>query len=229
MVNHLACIMDGNRRWAKKGGFLLPGGIREGMGRINVAVDFCLKHSIPYLSLYAFSIENLKRSAVERDCCFNLILENGEKQAAQMSKQGVRVRFVGDRTLFPPHVCRMIEFIEKETAGGNRLSLNLLFCYGGRQEIIAGVRTIIEKVRAGQWADADLDEEQFKNYLWTGNIPDPDLIIRTGYAHRLSNFFAYQSAYSELYFIDCLWPDIQEKHLEEAVQYFLACKRNFGK
>jgi undecaprenyl diphosphate synthase len=229
MINHLACIMDGNRRWAKKAGCLLNRGVKEGMNNINTVVNFCLKHNIPFLSLYAFSIENLKRSAFERDCCFSLILENGENQAKDMKQKGVRVRFVGDHSLFPSSVRDMINYVEQETATGTQLTLNLLFCYGGKQEIIAGIRSIIKKVRADNWSDTDLDEESFKNYLWTGAIPDPDLIIRTGFAQRLSNFLPYQSAYSELYFANCLWPDLTEKELEEAVQYLTECKRNFGK
>lgn len=228
MIQHLACIMDGNRRWAKKQGLLLAGGASEGLNKITLAVDFCLAHKIPYLSLYAFSIENFKRSEYEKNVLFDLLAKNGKKQAEEMAAKNVRVRFIGDRSLFPDHVKAVINESEKKTASCTQLVLNLLFCYGGRQEILAAVNQLIEEKCANGTAASKITEQEFKKYLWLGGIPDPDLIIRTGFMHRLSSFLIYQSAYSELYFADCLWPDITEKNLQEAVAYFDECKRNFG-
>jgi len=227
MIRHIACIMDGNRRWAKKQGVRLAKGCGQGMQKISMVVDFCLAQQIPNLSLYSFSIENFNRSEYEKECYFNLLLDHGKEQADAMAQKSVRVRFVGNRSLFPQHVKNIIQFIEDATKPGNSLTLNLLFCYGGRHEIIAAIARIIEEVRMGK--EISLDEELLKNYLWMGNSPDPEIIIRTGFSQRLSNFLLYQAAYSELYFAQCLWPDITENHLNEAVQYYKECKRNFGK
>ena len=229
MIQHLACIMDGNRRWAKKQGLLLAGGASEGLNKIAVAVDFCLAHKIPYLSLYAFSIENFKRSEYEKQVLFDFLAKHGKKQADDMFAKNVRIRFVGDRSLFPAHVISVIDYSEKTTASCTQLVLNLLFCYGGRQEILAAVNQLVEeKCANGTAITTTITDKDFRKHLWFGDIPDPDLIIRTGFMHRLSSFMIYQSAYSELYFADCLWPDITEKQLEAAVTYFNECKRNFG-
>jgi len=228
MINHIACIMDGNRRWAKKQGILLGKGAAEGLNKVSVPVDFCLAHKIPYLSLYTFSIENFKRSDYEKEFLFNLLLNNGKKQADDMAAKNVRVRFVGERSLFPADVKSVIDHIEQKTASCTALVLNLLFCYGGRQELLSAVHQILEEKTAVGAVKTELTEDEFKKYLWMGDIPDPDLIIRTGSVQRLSNFLTYQAAYSELYFTDCLWPDITEKHLETAVAYYNECKRNFG-
>lgn len=229
MIQHLACIMDGNRRWAQQHELAMMLGGQEGLQRIGMVIQFCLERRISYLSLYAFALENFKRPQHEQDCYFNLILSHGKEQAAQMRQKGVRVRFVGNRALFPAHVIPMIEYIESETANGEALNLNFLFCYGGRQEILAALPALMRDVQQGIVTFETMQPDDFKKYMWSGDIPDPDLIIRTGFVHRLSGMFSYQSAYSELYFADCLWPDITEKILEDAVQFFKGTKRNFGR
>lgn len=228
MIRHLGCIMDGNRRWAKKNGVSLSDGVLEGLARAQTAVDFCLKKQIPYLSLYAFSIDNLKRSAIERECIFGLIIKHGQEYARQLASKGARVRIIGDHTLFPKQVKATCDAIEQITSSETKLTVQLLFCYGGRQEIVAGVKEICAQVHKGVLNLDSLTDESFKDYLWMGNIPDPDLIIRTGFAHRLSNFLLYQAAYSELYFPQCLWPDMNLDQFDEAFEYFKSCKRNFG-
>lgn len=228
MIQHLACVMDGNRRWAQKNGLSLKDGVMHGLARIDVVVDFCVEHKIPYLSLYAFSIENLRRTFVERMCVFNILIERGIEYAEHMAGKGVRVRLVGDRSLFPQEVLRTCDEIEKITKNGTKLSLQLLFCYGGRQEIVHAVQKCASDLKEGKIKPSDLTEDMFKHYLWMGNIPDPDLIIRTGFASRLSNFMMYQAAYSELYFPSCLWPDISLDSLGEAFKNFSSAKRNYG-
>jgi len=208
MIQHIACIMDGNRRWAKKNGLSLKEGVLEGLARVSTAVDFCLQHEIPYVSLYAFSIENLQRSAIERAVIFDTLIEFGEKYAEQMAKKGVRVHIIGDRSMFPPEVGNICDTIETITADCNRLSLQFLFCYGARQEIVAAAKKISQEVQLGHISLDSLTTDSFKKYTWMGDLPDPDLVIRTGYANRLSNFLLYQAAYSELYFPPCLWPDM---------------------
>ncbi len=229
MMQHLACIMDGNRRWAKKKGVSLSDGVLEGLARAEHAADFCLEKKIPYLSLFAFSIENLQRSVVERECIFNLLVAYGKKYATQMAAKGARVHIVGDRSLFPNHIKDICHEIERITKDGEKLTIQLLFCYGGRQEIIAGVQHICELVCSGKLDVMSITEQSFKKYLWSGDIPDPDLVIRTGFANRLSNFLTYQTVYSELYFPQCLWPDMTHAEFEAAYDYFMSCKRNFGR
>jgi undecaprenyl diphosphate synthase len=130
--------------------------------------------------------------------------------------------------LFPKSIQPIIDEIELATQHFNALQINFLFCYGSRQEIIGGIKSLIKKIKAGLISEDEISEESFFQHLWTANIPEPDLIIRTGGAVRLSNFLLYQAAYSEFYFLDCFWPDIQEQHLVGALNYFNECKRNFG-
>jgi len=228
MVEHLACIMDGNRRWAKKKGWMPWYGHKEGIEAVNRVIQFCVKNNISYLSLYTFSIDNFKRPLDEIKYFFNNIIKEASSIIKELKKNGVRARFIGDRSWFPENIQDTCNVIEQETMGCNVLYLNLLFCYGGRQEIVHAVKTIVEEVKLGRLTEKDLTPDLFSSYLWTAGTPDPDLIIRTGGVKRLSNFLLYQAAYSELYFLDCLWPDITESDLQEAVSFFYQCKRNFG-
>jgi len=227
-MRHLALIMDGNRRWAKQQGLRAFYGHGRGVETVKRVVDFCLKKKISYLSLYTFSLENFKRSPDEIRYLFELLIRETEQWLDQLLEQGVRVRFIGDRTQFPSEVIPSIENIEQATGAATTLQVSLLFCYGGQQEIINGVKEIISRVKTGAMTEHDLNEELFKNFLWTSGIPEPDLIVRTGGYQRLSNFLLYQAAYSELYFLDCLWPDLQTDHLEQAVAHFELSQRNFG-
>jgi undecaprenyl diphosphate synthase len=229
MMQHLACIMDGNRRWAKKKGVPLSDGVLEGLARAENAADFCIEKQIPYVSLFAFSIENLQRSVIERECIFNVLVTYGKKYAMQMAAKGACVHIVGDRSLFPNHIKDVCNEIEDITKDGKKLTIQLLFCYGGRQEIVAGLQQICTQVCSGALALESITEQSFKSYLWSGDIPDPDLVVRTGFANRLSNFLTYQTAYSELYFPQCLWPDMTHEEFEAAYTYFMSCKRNFGR
>jgi len=212
----------------KKNGVSLSEGVQEGLARAQTAVDFCLAKQIPYLTLFAFAIENFKRSAIERECIFGLLNSHGREYAAQMANKGVRVRIIGDRSLFPNHVKDVCDAIEQITLSGTKLTIQLLFCYGGRQEIVAGVKNVCTQVCHGQLDLASLTEDTFKRFLWMGDIPDPDFVIRTGFANRLSGFLLFATAYSELYFPQCLWPDMTMEQFEEAFKYFSTCKRNFG-
>jgi len=221
--------MDGNRRWAKKQGLMPYLGHREGIETIKRVVNFCLNNKISYLSLYTLSIENyLGRSEMEKEYLFDLIVEGAKQGLQDLINQGIRVCFIGDRTMFPARVMAVCDQLEKESAHLTKLQLNFLFCYGSRQEILAGVKEMVRKVVAGEIKQEEITEEQFRDCLWMRGIPDPEIIIRTGKFTRLSNFLLYQAAYSELYFPDCLWPDLNESHLQQALETFSACKRNFG-
>ncbi len=228
-IKHLGVIMDGNRRWAKKSGLSPWIGHRKGVEPVKATISFCLKHNIPYLTLYAFSLENFKRSQQELDFLFNtLAQEIASKELGELFEQGIKVRFIGDRSLFPSQLVPIINDIEEKTAGGTRMELTILFCYGGRQELFEAAKKLAHEVKEGRVDSSMITQKDFEACLWTGNLPTPELIIRTGGMCRLSNFLPYQAAYSELYFLKCFWPDITEDHLIDALLWLKDRPRNFG-
>lgn len=227
-MQHLALIMDGNRRWANTREVSLHDGYVQGRQAAKRVVQFCLARNIKYLSLYTFSLENFKRTSSEQDAiCDNLIEAiNGELDS--LLAQKVKVTFVGDRDKFPAHTRADIERLEAKSASCDRLFLNLLFCYGAQQEIIHVIKTIAHEIEAGQRVVDDIDERLVRKMLWTADTPDPDLIIRTSGVKRLSNFLLYQAAYSDFAFIDCFWPDLTEGHLQRCVDEYYQIKQNYG-
>lgn len=228
-LTHLACIMDGNRRWAKKQGVAV---LYDGASRraVHTTLAFCLKNNIRYCSLYAFSLENLKqRDGLLQRRLFELVIDVCTQEADQLAEQGISVRFVGRRDLFPSHVMPGIESLEKRTAAGSKLRLNILFCYGAQQEVADACSKIADKVAAGKLSATQITPATVTDHLWTADSPPPDVIIRTGGAHRLSNFLLFQAAYSELMVLDCLWPEITEAHLQQCVDRFTSTEQNFGK
>lgn len=227
-MKHLACIMSGNRRWATQRGLTPSFGHQAGVKTIKRAMTFCIERSIKYLSLYTFSLENFRRPTMQKQFIFDLLVQEARKQVPDLKKEGIRIRFVGDRSKFPPSVIESCEYTERETAGGDRLHVNLLFCYGARQELVDGIKRMIADVKTGTLSEDAIDQDTVAHYLWTDGIPDPDLLFRPDGDRRLSNFLLYQSAYSELFFSDCLWPEVNEQHLQEAYDYFVSCQRNFG-
>lgn len=227
-MQHIAFIMDGNRRWAKKQGLAAVMGHSKGVDSVRRVIEFCLKKGIAYTSLYTFSLENFKRSDEEKAYLFDLMVKEVAQGIDEFISQGVRIRFVGDRALFPTSVQASCHEVEEKTAHLRALTVNVLFCYGGRQEILAGVKSIVRKIQAGELAENDINEASFKQELWCGDCPDPDLIVRTGGEQRLSNFLLFQSAYSELMFLDCLWPDISLADLEQVYEAFMGRHRRFG-
>jgi len=228
MINHIAFIMDGNRRWATSKGLLKLKGHREGINTVEKVIHFCIKHGIRYLSLYTFSVENLKRSETEKEYLFNMLVQESDSLLQKFVKNNIKARFVGDKALFPAQVLPVFEKVEKETAGFDRLHVNFLFCYGARQEIIYGVKKIVEKVKNGSLSEQQINDKVLREHLWSASFPEPDLIVRTGGQMRLSNFLLYQAAYSEFYFLDCMWPDLHDQHLQEIVSNYKKRKRNFG-
>lgn len=228
VIQHIAFIMDGNRRWAKQQGLAAVLGHKHGVDSVRRVVEFCLKKGISYVSLYTFSLENFKRTEDEKSYLFELLIKEASKGVAEFVEQGVRLRFLGDRTLFPKSVCSSLETLEQKTAHLDKLIVNFLFCYGGRQEMVAGVKSVVQKVQRGELKVEDINENLFGSELWCGNQPDPDLIVRTGGEQRLSNFLLYQAAYSEFIFLDCYWPALSQADLEQVYETFMARKRRFG-
>lgn len=221
MISHLALIMDGNRRWAKKRGMFAWLGHRQGAQAVEMVTQYCLDQKIAYLSLYTFSLENFSRSSEEVSYLFGLIRE-ATARADEFIKNGVKVRFVGDLSTLPEQTKADCDELMAKTAQGSNLTCSFLLCYGGQQEIVAAAQKMIDsKV-------SRIDIETFKENLWMGNIPNPDIIIRTGGVQRLSNFLLFQAAYAEIRFLDCLWPDLTIDLLDQTVQNCINAHKNFG-
>lgn len=220
--------MDGNRRWATQQGLMSLQGHRKGFDAIQTVIDFSLAKGIEHLSLYTFSTENLKRSADELYYLFEILAYEAVERLVELKKQNINITFIGDHALFPKNIKPLCDKVERETRNCNGLYLHMLLCYGGKQEIVDTARRIAIKMQKGDLQEADITTDLFERFLWTANIPHPDLIIRTGGDHRLSNFLLFQAAYSELYFMDCLWPDISHADLEKAAIYFDSCRKNIG-
>lgn len=227
-MQHLAFIMDGNRRWAKSAGFAAMQGHKQGKEAAKLAIEFCIKRGIKYLSLYTFSLENFSRSVIEQEVIFSILVDSITHGLDEFIDQGVRIAFVGDRSKFPEHLRQAIIDAELKTKSLTELQLNILFCYGGQQELVHAVKGIATKVAAGELAVSDINQDTISDALWTAGVPNPDLIVRTSGVNRLSNFLLYQAAYSELAFLDCHWPEITEAHLQKCVDDFARSNRNFG-
>lgn len=227
-VKHLGVIMDGNRRWARKNNLSLPVAYRKGIDALQTTADYCLAHNISMLTAYAFSLENFQRDPKEVQGVFEQFAKEAHTALPSLKERRIAVRFIGDPQVTPTHLVPLLKDLEEQTKQNPLLHLNVLFCYGGRQEIQAAVAKIVNDVLAGTIKTAP-SETEFKHYLWTGVIPDPDLVIRTGGCKRLSNFMPYQTTYSELYFIDHLWPDITIEDLDNALRHYAQCNRTtFG-
>ena len=220
--------MDGNRRWARTHGYKPWIGHQYGAQTVKKVIEFCREKKIPTLSLYAFSTENLKRSALEQNFLFSLLVQEAKKNLDEFIAKGIKVTFVGDESLYPESVLDTIATIHEKTKHLKTLTINTLFCYGGQQEIVSGVKRVVQAVQNDQFSLDQLTEKTFSNFLWTKESPEPDLIIRTGGRQRLSNFLLYQAAYSELYFLDCLWPELEKTDLENALAYYMKVTRNYG-
>ena len=227
-MEHLALIMDGNRRWASRQGHSLFLGPESGTRAFEVAIECCLQRKITFLSVYALSVENLQRSDESLLGLYGLLNRKGEELAQRLSERNVEMRFVGDRSLFDASVVKIIEHIEQKTAGNTALKVTSLFCYGGQQEIVAAAKKLAQKVARGEILPEEIDTKSFGNELFTVGTPPPELIVRTGGAMRLSNFLLYQAAYSELVFLDILWPDLTSEVLSKVLDDFKGVVRNFG-
>lgn len=229
-MQHLAMIMDGNRRWARENKLAaVTMGHQKGAETIRTAVKFCIKNDIKYLSLYAFSLENVKRSEAEKTFLFDLLARTLTKNLDALIRQGVRIRFVGDRALFPENIKDFIHDAEERTKDLDKLCLNILFYYGSQQEMVYAAKNVAKKVQDGVLHIDDIDEATFRKELWVNGTPDPDLIIRTGNSLRLSNFLLFQAAYTELMFLDRYWPEVDEQCLQDCVEQFHYRQRNYGK
>ena len=224
---HIGIIMDGNGRWAKLRGLPRKMGHKEGSNTFKKISKYCRKIGVKYLTVYAFSTENWKRPKDEVDSIMNL-LRNYLDTALTNRDEDARIIFIGDKEPLADDLKIKIDEIERETANCQAITIQIALNYGGRDEIVSACREIASSVKDGKINLENIDEALFSSYLYTKDIPDPDLIIRPSGEMRLSNFLIWQSAYSEFVFMDILWPDFSEKDLDEAIRIFSTRNRRFG-
>lgn len=227
---HIAIIMDGNRRWARKKGLPTQMGHSQGAKTLEKIAVLCQERGIKFLTVFAFSTENWNRSKEEVDYLMELLAKNISDFDKKFDNRNVRIKLVGDRNGLPSKLLDGITEIEERTKNNDGLVVNVAINYGGRAEIVNATKNIIEDIQNGILdADVNIDESLLARYMYTKNDPDPDLLIRTAGEIRTSGFLTWQSVYSELYFTDVTWPEFDEKELDKAIDEFNNRKRNFGK
>ena len=232
-MQHLAIIMDGNRRWAdrRKEEFAAGRDVADPSRMLNAllsSIDKCLAQGVPYLSVYALSIENLKRSDDTKSILYSMLQLKCKEIVRDLNVRGVRMQFLGDRLLFDASVTAAVSEIETGTSSNTRMLVSVLFCYGAQQEVVAASKSLALKVASGFIAASEINETSFERELWTGGLPPVDLMIRTGGFNRLSNFLFYKAAYAEFVFLDMLWPDVTEEILDDIFMTFSKTVRKFG-
>ena len=221
-LNHVAIIMDGNGRWGLKKRNSRNYGHLKGIGSVEKAVKISIKKEIPYLTLYTFSTENWKRPKKEINFLFDLIRKSLKKNLNTIIKNEIRINIIGRKRGLPKDINRIIKLIQKKTLKNRKITLNLAINYGSKEEIFNACKQLFaDKKRK-------FNIKNFEKKLYTNNIPDPDILIRTGGNKRLSNFLLWQLAYTEIFFINKLWPDFNEKDYNKIIQKFHNIKRRFG-
>jgi undecaprenyl diphosphate synthase len=226
MVKHVALIMDGNRRWAKKKRLPVFAGHRKGYQVIEKIVERAQQHEIPYVTFWAFSTENWERNEKEVMYLMQLFRQVLKGNLVKrLIKKGGRIKVLGNLIAFPEDIREGIARVVEESKDNTAIQVNVALNYGGREEILQAVQQIVsERVKS-----TDITEELFSQYLYTKDIPDPDLVIRTGGAVRLSGYLPWQSVYSELYFTDTFWPDFDEEEFDKALEEYEKRERRFGR
>ncbi|EAR02163.1 isoprenyl transferase [Maribacter sp. HTCC2170] len=229
LPKHLAIIMDGNGRWAKQKGKFRVFGHENGVKTVRSTVESCVRIGLEYLTLYTFSTENWNRPKIEVDTLMRLLVSSLKKELKTFNKNNVRLNTIGDIKSLPNRAyIELVEVMEK-TKGNTGMTLTLALSYGAREELKNAVQQIAVKVKNNIISPESIDETIINNHLYTQNLPDVDLLIRTSGEHRISNFLLWQIAYAELYFIDVFWPDFKEQHLVEAIINYQNRERRFGK
>jgi undecaprenyl diphosphate synthase len=225
---HVAIIMDGNGRWAASRHLPRIAGHREGARAVRRTIEAAIRHGVEWLTIYAFSSENWRRPAGEVLDLTGLLRQYLRTEIAELAKNGVRLRFIGDRTRFDTDIQNDLAQAEESTANNTRLNLTVALSYGSRSEILGAARAMAEAMREGRLDPEAVTEACFGRFLATDGIPDPDLIIRTSGEQRLSNFLLWQAAYAELAFLDVLWPDFGDTHFAAAMAEYARRERRFG-
>ncbi len=221
-LNHIAIIMDGNGRWGLKKKNSRDYGHLKGLKTVETVIRAAVQKKIPFLTLYTFSTENWKRPKNEINFLFDLIRNSLKKNLNRLIKQGIKVNIIGQKKKLPKDILKTVKDIEKKTKTNKKITLNLALNYGSKEEIVNACNVLIkDKVKK-------INLKKFEQKLYTKNIPNPDILIRTGGLTRLSNFLLWQLAYTEIFFINKLWPDFKEKDLNNIINKFNKIKRNFG-
>jgi undecaprenyl diphosphate synthase len=228
LPQHVAIIMDGNGRWAKARGLPRIAGHRRGAEAARRAVTAAAELGIPYLTLFGFSSENWKRPTAEIQDLMALLRHYLYGEIAELHRNGVRLKVIGQLARLAPDIVGLIEHAENLTRDNSKITLTIALSYGGRAEIVAAVQAIVAQVACGALAADQVDENCIARHLFTANIPDPDLLIRTSGEQRISNFLLWQCAYSELVFTKTLWPDFSKRDLEQAIDEFCDRERRYG-
>jgi undecaprenyl diphosphate synthase len=225
---HIAIIMDGNGRWARARGLPRIAGHQRGAEAARRAVIAAAELEVPYLTLFGFSSENWKRPSGEIQDLMGLLRHYLRAEVAELHSNGVRLKVIGDLSRFSADILDLIAHAESLTQNNARITLTMALSYGGRAEIVEAIRTIAQRIACGEIAAEAIDEECVARHLFTSELPDPDLLIRTSGEQRISNFLLWQCAYSELVFTKTLWPDFSKRDLEQAIDEFCGRERRYG-
>jgi undecaprenyl diphosphate synthase len=229
LPQHIAIIMDGNGRWAKNQGLMRAFGHENGAKSVKVTVETCARIGVKNLTLYAFSTENWNRPKLEIDTLMKLFVSSLRKELKSLIDNNIRLNTIGDTDKLPKSIQKELAEVMSKTKDNSRMTLTIALSYGSREELIAAVRKIASKVKNNIISIDGIDETIINEHLYTQNLPDVDLLIRTSGEHRISNFLLWQIAYAELYFTNVLWPDFTEDHLYEAIISYQKRERRFGK
>ena len=227
--SHICIIMDGNGRWARKRLMPRSFGHRKGVEATRRCVEFFATAGVKYLTLFAFSSENWNRPEDEVSNLMELFMNSLQRYTDELHDQGLRIRFIGNRDQFSDKLRQQIERSEVKTENNMGMTVNIAANYGGHWDIVNAARQLATRVQEGDINIADIDAQQVANELVLGDVPNPDLFIRTGGEQRISNFLLWQLAYTEFYFCDCLWPDFDEREMQLAIDEFQRRQRRFGK
>lgn len=228
-LEHIAIIMDGNGRWAKKRNLPRSAGHKKGAETLQEIVKGASEMGIKYMTVYAFSTENWKRDKSEVDYLMDLLRHYLNSEFDEINKQGGRILFIGERNMLDDDIVAQMENIENKTSGNDKFTFIVALSYGSRAEILSAVKKVSSSVAKGDILVEDIDENLFSSMLYTRNIPDPDLVIRTSGEQRISNYLLWQLAYSELFFTKTLWPDFTVAELKEIINDFNSRERRYGK
>lgn len=229
LPKHLAIIMDGNGRWAKQQGFLRAFGHENGTKSVKTTIETCTKLGIEFLTLYAFSTENWNRPKLEVETLMKILINSLKKELITFQENNIKLSAIGNLEKLPKSAQKELFDVIEKTKNNTRLTLTLALSYGSREEIITAVKNISDKVKNNIISIDSIDDSIINEHLYTHNLPEVDLLIRTSGEHRISNFLLWQIAYAELYFTDILWPDFKEQDLYEAIISYQKRERRFGK
>lgn len=229
LPQHLAIIMDGNGRWAKAKGLFRSMGHESGTKAVREITEACAEINIPYLTLYAFSTENWNRPKLEVELLMRLLVSSLKKEIIILNKNNIKLNAIGNLDALPSKAHKELLDVIEKTKNNTRMTLTLALSYGSREEITKTIQEISLKVKKGLISPSNIDEKLINNHLYTQDLPDVDLLIRTSGEQRISNFLLWQIAYAELFFIDVLWPDFSQEHLVKAIKEYQNRERRFGK